>query len=113
MPARGGAAMAMSVPATPTQSRPRRSGRLAKQTLNSTVRASKKGEVLVMRKLGLCSTDGPVPDQPHPQLASIFQRPLDAKYFCAIRDIFPATQALSDDDVRAVAVQLSGAISVC
>nr|XP_034570132.1 uncharacterized protein LOC117834714 [Setaria viridis] len=40
---------------TPT---PRRSGRLAKQTLNATVRPSKKGEVLAMKKLGIISREG-------------------------------------------------------
>ncbi|CAL5070105.1 unnamed protein product [Urochloa decumbens] len=49
MPARGDAPPACNA-ATPGR---RRSDRLASQTFNSTVRPSKKGEILVMKKLGL------------------------------------------------------------
>ncbi|CAN6234554.1 unnamed protein product [Urochloa humidicola] len=78
--------------------------KLANQPLNSTVRPSKKGEVLVMRKLGLCAPD----DMPHEELKEVFAGPLDAKLFVAMRDIFPAARALSDADMMVVAMQVRG-----
>jgi hypothetical protein len=47
---------------------------LANKPLNSTVRASKKGEILVMHKMGICKADGQAlaPGQPRPQLALVF-----------------------------------------
>jgi hypothetical protein len=41
------------------------------------------------------------PGQPRPQLAPVFTGPLDAQYFAALRDIFPAAKALSDADLLA------------
>ncbi|CAO2161977.1 unnamed protein product [Urochloa humidicola] len=84
----------------------RRSKRLTNQPLNSTVRASKKGEVLVMRKLGLLPDDPSGTGPLHPELASVFRGPLDTSSFAAMRDMFPAARALSDADLRAVAMQL-------
>lgn len=93
----------------------RRSARLANQPLNSTVRASKKGEVLVLRKLGLLTNDTRQDGEfCQKELASIFTGPLDDHYFQALRDIIPAAQALSDADIINVAALASGgAISVC
>ncbi|CAN6271947.1 unnamed protein product [Urochloa humidicola] len=103
LPLRGSAAApAASAQATP----PRRSVRLANQPLNSTVRASKKGEVLVLRKLGLLPADPTSAGSLHPELASVFRGPLDTSTFAAMRDMFPAARALSDADLRAVAMQL-------
>ncbi|CAN6356795.1 unnamed protein product [Urochloa humidicola] len=103
LPLRGSvAAPSASAQATP----PRRSVRLANQPLNSTVRASKKGEVLVLRKLGLLSGDPTGAGSLHPELASVFRGPLDTSTFAAMRDMFPAARALSDADLRAVAMQL-------
>ncbi|CAN6343307.1 unnamed protein product [Urochloa humidicola] len=44
--------------AAPSTPAPRRSGRLASQALNSTMRASKRGEILVMKKMGYHTGDG-------------------------------------------------------
>ncbi|CAO2162882.1 unnamed protein product [Urochloa humidicola] len=110
MPARGRGNAAASIPTTPTTQGPRRSERLANQPLNSTVRPSKKGEVLVMHKLGLCQADGLALGQSRPQLASVFRGPLDAQTFAAIRDIFPAARALLDSELMA-AIQAEGAFS--
>ncbi|CAN6174394.1 unnamed protein product [Urochloa humidicola] len=86
---------------------PRRSGRLDVQALNNTVRPSKKGEVLVMRKLGLCAPN----DMPNEEeLKAVFTGPLDANHFASIRDIFPAAQALSDADLMAVAMQVADGV---
>ncbi|CAN6330762.1 unnamed protein product [Urochloa humidicola] len=109
MPARGWGNATSSIPTTPG---PRRSQRLANQPLNSMVRPSKKGEALVMHKLGLCQVDGSAPGQPRPQLASVFQGSLDAQTFAAIRDIFPAARTLSDSDLMA-AIQEEEAFSAC
>jgi hypothetical protein len=47
-----GSGNTMVIPATPTTSGLQQSGWLANKALNSTVRTSKKGEVLVMHKMG-------------------------------------------------------------
>ncbi|CAO2146611.1 unnamed protein product [Urochloa humidicola] len=67
------------MPNAPSTPGPRRSERLANQTLNSTVRSSKKGEILVMRKLGLCSDDGTATTD-LTELAPVFQGPLDTSF---------------------------------
>ncbi|CAL4946299.1 unnamed protein product [Urochloa decumbens] len=89
---------------------PRRSGRLAVQALNSNVRPSKKGEVLVMRKLGLCTADGPSAGQ---KFGTMFHDTPDPNTFAAIRDIFPTARALTDADLMAAARQVNSAIGVC
>jgi hypothetical protein len=99
-----GAGNTMAIPATPTTSGLRRSGRLANKPLNSTVRASKKGDVLIMHKMGLCTADGQAlaSGQPRPQLAPMFVGvPLDAQCFASLRDISPTANALSDADLLA------------
>ncbi|CAO2044229.1 unnamed protein product [Urochloa humidicola] len=110
LPGRGGGNG--TVPGTPVTPGVRRSRRLVNQPLNATVRASKKGEVLVMRKSGLCPVENPTPEQVHQELAAVFKGPLDPCDFAAIRNIFPAAKALSDADLMA-AIRGDGAISVC
>ncbi|CAN6202321.1 unnamed protein product [Urochloa humidicola] len=100
--------------AGPTPAAPetrRRSERLANEPLNASVRPSKKGEVMVMRKLGLY----PSGDQgePRQELKGVFTGPLDTHSFSAIRDIFPAAHALSGAELMAAAMQVGGGISVC
>ncbi|CAO2199130.1 unnamed protein product [Urochloa humidicola] len=90
----------------------RRSRRLANQPANSTVRLSKKGEMLVMRKLGLLPADPSGVGFLHPELASVFRGPLDDSSFEAMRDMFPAARALSDADMRAVAMQLQASDTI-
>jgi hypothetical protein len=54
-----------AAPSPSTTTTTRRSSRLAKDTMNSTVRASKKGEVLLMRRLGKLDKQGSSPsDEP-------------------------------------------------
>ncbi|CAN6345196.1 unnamed protein product [Urochloa humidicola] len=91
---------------------PRRSSRLASKPLNTTVRASKKGEVLVLRKLGLRPDDDNSTDTSR-QLASVFHGPLDTTHFVSLRDIFPAARALSDMELMAAAAQASQAACAC
>lgn len=95
-------------PRTPAS---RRSERLAKNPLNASVRPSKRGEVLVLRRMGLCPPDDHA--MPRQELSTVFTGPLNPHCFAAIRDIFPAANALSDDDLLAVAMQVGGGISVC
>jgi hypothetical protein len=65
--------------------------------MNSTIRASKKGEVLVMRdlvKLEQCPIDDPqdacvTATAADEGLAEVFAEPVDKVYFAAFRDIFP------------------------
>jgi hypothetical protein len=114
-----------TLPATPPPypaSATRRSSRLAKLTLNSTVRASKKGEVLLMRKLDKLSmrpTEDPeaaaaetATDQ---GLAAVFARPgpIDKEYFVAFRDLLPTARALSDADLMAAVRQVNNVGSMC
>lgn len=97
--------------------------RLAKQTVNSIVRASKQGGVLFMRKMDKLSirhTEDPeaaaaeatVADQ---GLVVVFAgpRPIDKEYFATFRDIFPTTHALSDVDLLAATMHVNNARSVC
>ncbi|CAO2186369.1 unnamed protein product [Urochloa humidicola] len=110
LPSRRGTADSSDTSTTPA---PRRSERLANQPLNSSVRASKKGEVLVMRKLGLCQAEGATILGLKPELKAIFTGPLDKTHFAAIRDIFPAANALSDADLMALATQATADSSIC
>ncbi|CAN6314316.1 unnamed protein product [Urochloa humidicola] len=96
-------------PATPA---PRRSNRLASQPLNSSIRASKKGEVLVLRKLGWRPDEGGSSDS-RQKLASVFADNLDISHFASLRDIFPAARALSDADLMAAAIQARQAVCAC
>nr|CAB3473886.1 unnamed protein product [Digitaria exilis] len=61
--------------------------------------ASKKGEMLVMRKVGLAPPESAiVVGEKQPELAAIFKGPLDGHYFAIMPDLLPAAQALSDAD---------------
>ncbi|CAO2211314.1 unnamed protein product [Urochloa humidicola] len=108
MPTRGGA------PVTPAGTPGlRRSGRLASQPLNSMVRPSKKGGILVMRKLGLWPADEQSTGGMQSELRAVFTGPLDSTHFSAIRDMFPAARALSDADLMAMAMKVMDADSDC
>lgn len=113
MPKRNTATMAS--PSKGASKAPRRSTRLASQPGYSTVRASKRGELLVMRKLGLYSADDLRQDDSlrQKELASIFTGPLDDHYFAALRDIIPAAQGLSNADILEAAVLASSAVAAC
>jgi hypothetical protein len=87
------------------------------------MRASKKGKVLLMRKLDKLSmrpTEDPevvaanttVADK---GLAVVFAgpEPVDKEYFTTFRDLFPAARALSDADLTAAVRQVNNASSVC
>jgi hypothetical protein len=85
--------------------------------MNSTVCASKKGEVLLMRKLGNL---GQCPNDNHQDafvaattvdegLTEVFTGPVDEEYFSAFRDIFLAVQALTDADFMVAVKQVNNA----
>jgi hypothetical protein len=85
---------------------------LHNQSLNATVRASKKGEVLLMRKLGKLGprpVEDPqdaatTPDAADQGLAKkIFSGPVNKEDFDTLRDLFSTARALSDADYMAVA----------
>jgi hypothetical protein len=112
-----------AAPPPSSSSATRRSSRLAKLSANSTVRASKKGEVLLMRKLDKLSTrptkdpeasaaDATTADR---GLAAVFAGPesVDKEYFSAFRDLFPAARALSDADLMAAVRQVNNVSYVC
>jgi hypothetical protein len=112
-----------AVPPPSSASATRRSSRLAKLSANSTVRASKKGEVLLMRKLDKLSTrptedpEASVADATTADrgLAAVFTGPesVDKEYFAAFRDLFPAARALSDADLMVAVRQVNNASYVC
>ncbi|CAN6344276.1 unnamed protein product [Urochloa humidicola] len=91
---------------------PRRSSRLANKPLNATVRPSKKGEVLVLRKLGF-NPGNENTDEVRQQLAAVFHGPLELPHYESLRDIFPAARALSDAELMAAAAQASQAVCAC
>jgi hypothetical protein len=68
--------------------------------------------MLIMRKLGaLAAPESSVANDQ--ELAAIFSGPLDADFFSAMRDMFPAARALSDANLMAVARQANGATGAC
>jgi hypothetical protein len=88
------------------------SSRLANQPLNATMRASKKGEVLLMCKLGkLGSRPSEDPQDAataasaadHGLVKKIFYGSVNKEDFDALRDLFPGARSLSDADFMAQA----------
>jgi hypothetical protein len=55
--------------------------------------ASKKRDIFVTRRLGALPVAGPAGGSDQ-ELAAVFTGPLDANYFSALRNIFPAVRAL-------------------
>lgn len=90
-------------PVTPTILR--RSHIIARNECTSTVRPSKRGEVLLIRKLGIAPADTPISKENQEAYEQLFRRPLSADHLAAIRDLFPAAQALSDSDHAAALLQ--------
>ena len=84
----------------------RRSNRIANQPLNSSVRPSKRGEVVLMRKLGILADGDPVTNDAKTKLDKLFDKPLEKKQLDAIRDLFPVAQALSDEELSTAAMQI-------
>ncbi|KAG2590488.1 hypothetical protein PVAP13_5NG059740 [Panicum virgatum] len=82
----------------------RRSSRIANQ--NSAVRPSKRGEAVLMRKLGVLPDGHQVTDEARNKYCKLFDKPLSNKHLAAIRDLFPAAQALSDEVLSAAAMQI-------
>lgn len=76
----------------------RRSGRLAQGNLN-TVRPSKRGEVLMMRKMGILKEGELVTDEAKRAYEQIFNKPLSKKHLTAITELFPAAGCLSDEEL--------------
>jgi hypothetical protein len=112
-----------AAPSPSSTSATRRSSRLAKLSTNSTVRASKKGEVLLMRKLDKLSTrptedlEASAADATTTNwgLAAVFAGPesVDKEYFAAFRDLFPPARALSDADLMSAVRQVNNVSYVC
>jgi len=84
----------------------RRSNRIANQPLNSSVRPSKRGEVVLMRKLDILADGDLVTNDAKTKLDKLFDKPVEKKQLDAIRDLFPAAQALSDEELSTAAMQI-------
>lgn len=80
--------------------------RIAKTDNNSNVRPSKKGEILLMHKLGVIQPDAPVTKEAQEAYATLFDRPLPPEHLVAIRDLFHAAQVLSDSDLAAALAEV-------
>ncbi|CAN6315049.1 unnamed protein product [Urochloa humidicola] len=89
---------------------PRRSGRLAAQALNLTVRPSKKGEVLAMRKLGYTHKDEQAAQAASAEFDKFLKLPMQKKDFAALRDMFPLAKLLTDVELVAAVTQAGGEI---
>lgn len=89
----------------PTPTVIRRSRRLAKIETTCNVRPSKKGEVLLMRKLGFASADMPITREAQDMYAQLFDRPLSTEHLASIRDLFPTAESLSDEELSMALLQ--------
>nr|TKV92775.1 hypothetical protein SEVIR_9G182400v2 [Setaria viridis] len=82
-----------------TTSQTRRSSRLAAQPLNTAVRASKKGEILAMKKLGIITQDHEAAQITDKDLDRFLVSTMQPRHFAALRDIFPAANGLTDQEL--------------
>nr|CAB3495640.1 unnamed protein product [Digitaria exilis] len=92
---------------------PRRSDRLASNPLNLTVRPSRKGEVLAMKRLGFLGSqtrDDSIVEAARKEYHQFFTETMDISNFPALRDLLPAARALPDDELMA-AVRHAGTIA--
>ncbi|KAF8733313.1 hypothetical protein HU200_014917 [Digitaria exilis] len=98
-----------SAPPTPCQ---RRSSRLASQPINLTVRPSKKGEILAMKRLGFLDTNtgGNNIDTARKEFTRFFNDIVDIKNFPALRDLLPAARGLDDEELMATIQQASAMV---
>lgn len=85
-------------PVTTSQT-PRRSSRLAAQPLNTAVRASKKGEILAMKKLGIITQDHEAAQITDKDFDRFLVSTMQPRHFAALRDIFPAANGLTDQEL--------------
>jgi hypothetical protein len=85
------------------------------------MRAFKKGEVMLMRKLGKLDMR-PIEDPEAAAAAAtatdqglteVFTGPVEKEYFAALRDTFPSAHALSDAGHMVAARQVNNAGSMC
>lgn len=60
-----------------------------------------------MRKLGVIAPGEQVTEESQKHYSSIFDKPLTSEQLAAIRDLFPAARALSDDELSAAAMQIN------
>lgn len=86
---------------TPTPTILRRSRRIAANDSTPNVRPSKKGEVLLMRKLGVLPPHAPAIKELQNAYEQLFDQPLSTDHLAAIRDLFPAAEALDNDELTA------------
>jgi hypothetical protein len=96
---------------TPT---PRRSGRLASQPPSAVpVRPSKKGEILAMKKLGIISRDDEAELANVRDFDKFLVSAMQPRHFAALRDIFPAANALPNAELRLITNQVTATATVC
>lgn len=105
------ARQAVAAAATPTPSS-RRSTRIAKLHGTSTVRPSKRGEALMMRKLGVLPQTGLVTQEERKAYRELVEAPLSKNHIAAIRELFPAANALTDVEVL-TALQAGAMVAGC
>lgn len=104
---------ALPVRQAPPAPKLRRSGRLAQETLNLTVRPSKKGEILAMKRLGFIGKGGCSIDDARREFERFFSKIVDIQNLPALRDLFPAARELSDEELLAAARQAGVVVQGC
>lgn len=60
-----------------------------------------------MRKLGFAPEGTPITNQAQEAYPKLFEQPLPAEHLVAISDLFPVTEALSDDELAVALLQVS------
>ena len=65
-----------------------------------------------MRKLGVLAAGEQPTDEARKKYFKRFDKPLDKKQLAAIRDLFPAAQTLSDEELSAAAMQIDADVLV-
>nr|CAB3486214.1 unnamed protein product [Digitaria exilis] len=96
---------------TATKPSLRRSSRLAKQPLNLTVRPSKKGEVLAMKRLGFITSGCTDLEGARKELTRFFTETVDIQNFPALRHLLPAARHLTDEELQEAVQQASALVT--
>lgn len=91
---------------------PRRSERIASQPLNSDVRPSKRGEQLLLRRLGHAPKECPVSEEARRTFRVLFCSPVSSSLMVALRELFPAARHLTDDELSRAAARAACAGTV-
>lgn len=77
------------------------------------VRPSKKGEVLLMKKLGIVPPCAPNTKESQEAYAELFDHPLSEPHLATIRVLFPAAETLSDEELATAIIQASEQVMAC